>query len=190
MTPLYSDADRARAIRKFIFARSKASVQVNSYEGIKDYLEEQRVEILCKLKKSGRYTKNSWSPPTHYYTEQDAKTYFEWLISVVTGTIDSSSDVYKKAINQLFMFIFNIDDTVDADEQVSLLTPYSLDEEIGNLDEKISQIRKKVEHMNEQIVNALEKILNWQQKYQPYLDRMVKDQDSAEKVLKGKRSTK
>ena len=190
MIPLYSDADRSIAIRKFIFARSKNLAQINSYKGIKDYLEEQRVPIMCKLKKSGIYRENAYSELTRHYTEGDAKIYFEWLISVATGTRDASSETRKKAINQLFMFIFDTDNTVSADEQVTLLTPYSLGGELADFDTKISEVQKKVNRMNEQILDALKKIMDWKQKYQPYLDRIVKDQNILEKALNGNGNNK
>ena len=179
MTSLYSDKDKTTAIRKFIFARSKNFARIDSFTGIKECIAEGRIKLLQPLKMSGSYSESSYPYKTvYYYTEGDAQTYFEWLISVVAGTEDVSvpEEVFKKALNQLFMFIFGISGTLHS--QVELLTPYSLDEHLADFKEKISLVEKKVDRINEQIVNTLEKIIDWQQKYQPYLNKLVKDQDS------------
>jgi len=185
MTALYSDDDRKRAISNFMFARSKKLAQIKSYNIIREYIEGQRVEMLCELEKSEKRTRRTYPYDviSVHYTVDDAQVYFEWLISVANGTRKVSDETFKKVINQLFMFIFGLDN-LNAQPKVTLLKPYSLDEELAKFDAKISGVQKKVNRMNEQILDALKKIMDWKQKYQPYLDRMIKDQDSVEKALK------
>jgi len=176
---LYSDYDKRVAIRNFVFARSKKLAQIKSYYKIRDYLEEGRINILCELKKSGKNKRDTYpyNIISRFYTVEDAQVYFEWLISVANGTRKVTDDLFTKTINQLFMFIFGLDN-LDANPKVTLLEPYSLDEEFTNIDEKISKVQNKVNLMDKNILDALQKILDWKQHYEPYLERIKKDQDS------------
>lgn len=176
---LYSDNDRKTAIRNFIFARSKKLAKIQSYYVIKDCLNDDKVEILCKLNKSGvnRSQYYPYKVISQYYTDKDARSYFDWLISVADGTRIKSKEVFKKAINQLYMFIFGLDN-FEASSTITLLKPFSIDETLVDFENKLSNFDKKINRMNNQILDALQKIIDWQQKYQPYLDRTKKDQDS------------
>jgi len=181
MTRLYSDKDKATAVRNFIYARSNGQAEISDFSEIADYMEKGWVTLLHPISKSGKY--ETYTTTEWYYNQKDAETYFEWLISVVAGTEDKtvSEEVFKKAVNQLFMFLFGISGTLAS--KVELLTPYSLDEQLIEFD-------KKVDRMNEQIVEALERIMAWQQKYQPYLDRLAKEQESIENALDRKAKDK
>lgn len=185
MTGLYSLEDKKRAIRKFIFAKSKKLAKIINYNPIRECLEEERINPLFNIKKSGKKYASSWDTnPSLYYTVDDAQTYFQWLISVVTESVEVSEGTIKKAINQLFIFLFILDGTLDVHQQTALLTPYSLDEELEKLCNRISNFENKLKRMDVEIIDVLNKIMKWQQKYQSYLDRMKREQDSFDNALK------
>ncbi len=184
MTPLYSDTDKAVAIRKFMYARSMGQSGINSYEGIQQSIAAERIELLHAVPKSGSYQANYSSKTTYYYTEGDAQVYFEWLMSAVAGTEEVSEEVSKKAINQIFKFLFTVAGTLSNRAQTELLTPYSLDEEIKEVTQKISEVEKKVDYMNGKILDALERIGNWQKTYQSCLDELKREHQERKKIAK------
>jgi len=190
MSPLYSDKDKAEAIEKFIYARSKKLATINNYTPITNCIAEGRIKLLLSLEKSGsslagRYP---YEKMIFHYTDSDARIYVEQLISIVSGTEEDavSEEIFKKAVNQLFMFIFGLTGTLQS--SVELLAPYSLDKRLVIFQEQISVVEKRVDHMDEQIMDTLEKILKWQKEYQPDLDDMKKERkerDDIAKSLKG-----
>lgn len=189
MSTLYSDTDKIIAIRKFIHARSNKNAIIADYSPIREYIATGRITLLCKLAKSGSYTQSSYPyEKVYYYSDADAKTYVEWLISALNDTLDTpvTEEIFKKAVNQLHMFVFSLSGTLKSN--VDLLQPYSLDEHLKELKEKILSVDAKVERMNDKIITALERTQRWQKMYEPYLDELKKEHDernTIEKSLKG-----
>jgi hypothetical protein len=153
MNPLYSDKDRETAIRKFVYVRSIKQAGIADYSPITSCIANERIKLLCEVAKTGYYKKTMYPYETvYYYSDKDALTYFEWLISVVSGTQEGvvSQETFTKAVNQLFLFIFGLTGTLTS--KVDLLEPYSLDEHLTELKERIFRVDTKVDHMNEKMV--------------------------------------
>jgi hypothetical protein len=186
MNPFYSDSDKVKAVEKFIYARSIRKAFISTYKPIKECLVDGRIKTLTATTKSGQHTESTYPyKKSFYYTDGDAQSYFERLVAIVSGTEEEavSEELFKKAVNQLFMFIFGLSGTLQS--TVDLLESLSLDEKT-KLENQIVLVDKKVDHIDEQIVTALETIIRWQQKYQPYLNKLAKDQQNLEKALRGK----
>jgi hypothetical protein len=206
MNALYTDEQKKAVIARFIYERGNENATIYNYSPITECMNKKRIALLCALNKSGsKY--DSFHNVILFYTDDDAQTYVEWLISAVSGTIEESitENMFKRAVNQLFMFLFNLSGTLHS--EVDLLTPCQVNDELearlkgydtqlASLElhmnvarEKIKQDETRVDHMNDKIITALDTIQKWQQVYQPYLDDLKNEREAAsnlEKSLKGR----
>jgi hypothetical protein len=181
--------DKEIVMRKFLHARSLKGANIVDYAPITDYMKSTAATLLYDIPKTGHYDSPHYPyNRTYYYCDADAKTYVEWLISVISDTEDTpiSTELYEKAINQLYKFLFVFSGTMTS--KVSLLEPYSIDEYLGEFKQSVEVLDKKVDCMNNKIMDALEKILNWKNTYDPYLIELKAERNAAsrlEKSLKG-----
>lgn len=202
MSPLYTDDQKKAVVARFIYERGNKKADIVDYAPIKDCITEKRITLLYALAKSGSQF-DSLHNIIRFYTNGDAQTYVEWLISAISGTLEEpvTEDVFKKAVNQLFMFLFNLSGTLQSN--VDLFVPCRVNDELeeklkgydkslSSLDlhmniarERIKQTEARVDRMNEQIIDALEKIGKWQKEYQPYLDDLKTEQEKIGKAFKG-----
>lgn len=203
MSSLYSDEDKERVVKNFLYARSIKKAWIEDFKPIMDYMEN-KMTLLVKIEKTGinviDYTR------VKAYSEYDANLYFEWLISAVSGTlpIPVDEECYKRAINHIFFFIFTLDGVLHSD--VDLFEPCKIDDilevRLRKQDERLSSLEinmniakeiikrsnREIDRVNEKIVKTLERILDWEQFYKPYLDQLVeqnKEANNIEKSLSG-----
>jgi hypothetical protein len=180
---LYSDKEKEIAIRKFIYAQSNKQAGIADFSPITDCIANKRVTLLYNLPKTDSITGSHYPyTKTYYYGDYDAQTYFGWLLSAVSGTGDNpvTEEVFKKAINQLFMFIFGLPGTLVS--KVDLLEPYSIDKELIEFRQTIGLLDNKVDRMNDKIVKALERIQQWQKMYQSHLDELKQEHEERDKL--------
>jgi hypothetical protein len=196
--PLISIEERNQTIRNFIVARYQGLAKIGSYQTIVPYLSGKRIKILCPLEMSGRETHRrqvqepSYAYPheeisvTKFYNEGDAKTYFEWLVSVVTVPEKFSETIVKEANDQLFQFIHVMRDNIQMDKNVQLIAPYDWQALFTSFDERLTDMQRILAKGEKDIVETLSMILLWIKKYGPVLDAL----ENERKELFGARKKK
>jgi hypothetical protein len=140
--------------------------------------------MLCKLAPSGRDSiLDSMSFKTGryeiYYTDGDAQTYWEWLVSVVNGTMheDLTGDIIKQANDQLFHFIHIMQnsDAIKIDQNVQMIAPYDWQNLFLSFDKELVEIRNTVDRHDKEIVNILKSVLESLKKNKELLQTLQKE---------------
>jgi hypothetical protein len=161
-------------------ARYQKRAKIISYGNLVPYLNEDKIKILCDLKKSGRtpVSQSSYGE-TNYrsvFSESDAETYFEWLIATVTGSKeDASENLIKQANDQLFQFIDILGDKLFIERTVRLLDQYDWGWLFASFDKRLAEMRNIIDKGDKDITETLSNILMWMKKYDPILDTMDKE---------------
>ena len=165
MKPLFSEEEKKQAVRTFLIALRHRRAKITSYIDIKDRLNSGRMNILCKLDKSGqdklidKYSLQSVKVGDPYYAPNDAKVYFEWLDSAVSGTLSDSigDDLIKAANDQLFNFIQVMQQSgnVEIDSKIQMIEPYDWQKIFTSFDERLTDIQKIIDKGNKDITEVL-----------------------------------
>jgi hypothetical protein len=166
MKPLFSDDERIKAVKNFVVARYQGLAKIISFMTIVPYLNENRIEMLKPLRKSGLGAME--------YASADAQEYFEWLVAVVTGAEDASQDIVKQANDQLFQFIYVMRDSIQMDRNVQLLTPYNWQALFTSFDERLTDMQRIIDRGDKDIVEVLKPILEMMKRNTKLLDALQK----------------
>ena len=177
MKPIYSDEERNKIVRNFIMARYEGLVKIRSFGAIVPYLEERRVKLLYDLGQSGfiLVTESYKDTPKKYYIESDAKEYFDWLTSIVTGAQNAPESAIKEANDQLFIFILALRNDTDIKDRVKLIEPYNWERDLNLIAERLVTFQEKTDKRDKDITAVLSSILIWMKKYNPTLNAVTKD---------------
>ncbi len=105
MKPIDSPQDRAITVRAFINARYNKLVRITDYSPMVTYLNGKHIEVLYEklpktATKQGKWVstgyRDGYYEAIHIYDANDAEMYFEWLISTVQGSQNSSDEIRAK----------------------------------------------------------------------------------------------
>jgi hypothetical protein len=178
--PIFSNEERIQAVKNFVVARYNHQAKISSFERIAPYLNEGRIELLCELKWSG-YGESIYDASGNFrghkriFDKDDAKTYFEWLIAVVTGAENVTENTVKHANDQLFQFIHVLGDSVYMEKNVQLVSPYDWQELFSSFDKRLAEMENTIDKADKDIVATLKLILEWMRKYDPLLSTLDKE---------------
>ena len=192
MKPLFSDEQRIQAVRNFLVACQQKKARIINYGDIRSDLNSERVEILRKLAKSGKdeilvsglYHTGQYNT---FYTTGDAQVYYEWLISVVSGTRQGIADeVIKKAIDQLFHFIqiMQNSNTIEIEKNVQLIAPYDWQKLFTSFDERLTDMQRIIDKSDKDTIEILKTLLQYMKENKTLLKTLCAD--SEELFGKGK----
>jgi len=185
MESILSNQDRSVAVRNFMHAKFQGNVKITSFSPLTEHIEKKRVELLYELEKSGKkYAEYTSYVIGYYYTNEDAETYFDWLIAVITGVKKVSKDVIGKAIDQLFFFIYLLRDDMVFKQHIELVMPYEWEDKLSTFEKKLTNIHNRLDKRDKDITDILGKINNWMQYYGAVLDEIKKEQKQLKKVRK------
>jgi hypothetical protein len=162
--PLFSDEEKVQFVRNFLIACKNNEAKIQSYKEVANYLNADRIKMLCKVPKTG-HTEPSYGNVWRHvdsYENVDGKTYFEWLVGVVSGTEHESvtEETIKKANDQLFHFIQIMEnaDDIRMDKNVQLMAPYDWQKLFLSFDKELIEIKNTVERHDKEIVDVLKSI--------------------------------
>ena len=95
MKPLFSEEEKIQAVRTFLIALQHKKARITSYLAIRNRINSGQVVVLCKLNKSEKTNEFDYqaSKYIYCYSDADAKVYFEWLVSAVSGTLPDAIGV-------------------------------------------------------------------------------------------------
>jgi len=210
MTPMYSKEDRNAIIRGFIALRGKGEVPISDFRPLVRYLNDAKIKKLCFLKPASM-DEVKINGETNYlpvYDEENAEDYFNWLITTISIGETVTEKEMDEAQKQLFLFIFALRDRMHTDLDIFLKVRFEWQDRIDAFDRSLTDLKQSFdnsEHYNDRkhdelsenieaetqkITGVLERIRNWQEEYQPYLNRLKKEQEGLEKALKGVQSGK
>jgi hypothetical protein len=114
------------------------------------------------------------------FNEDDAKTYFEWLMATVTGSKSNTPQIVQEANNQLFQFIDVLGDAIEMEKTMQLVTPYDWEALFTSFGERLTEMQKIIIKGENDVAETLSKILLWIEKYSPTLDAI---EDERQKLL-------
>ena len=181
MKPLFSDEERRQTVRNLIVARYHNQAQISSFDRLVHYLNENRVEVLCGLEKSGEkpvFDKHDYLiRHDPIYDETDAETYFEWLVAVVTGAEKTQENIVEQANDQLFQFIHVLGDDIEIDKGVQLLAPYDWQKLFFSFDERLTEMQRIIDRGDKEITEVLKSILQMVRKNVAFLDILCKESE-------------
>lgn len=186
MKPIFSDEERVQAVRNYLVACHRKKARIVSYNVIKDYLTSSRVKILSKLIPSGRneiadrygYGTGQYKI---FYTDKDAQVYYEWLISVVNGTMQEgiTEDIIKQANNQLFHFIHIMQNSgsIQVDQNVEMIAPYDWQNLFTSFDERLTDMQRIIDRGDKSIIEVLKPLLELMKKNTKLLDTLRRENE-------------
>lgn len=182
MKPLFSNEERCQAVKNFIVARYHNQAKITSFSPLVPYLNESRVIILCKLKKSRqgnaiRDAFGNFKGYERFYTETDSETYFEWLVAVVTGAENVQEAIVKQANDQLFQFIHVLGDNIQKEKNVQLLAPYDWQKLFMSFDERLTDMQRIIDKGDKDIAEVLKSILQMIKKNITLLEILCKESE-------------
>jgi hypothetical protein len=173
---LFSEQDRTTTVKNFISARYQGRVKVQSWIGVQSYLNGNRVKLLLKIEPTEPFKHDIYGAPIAYrLSEYQAMRYFEWLIHIVSGAIEAQEDIVKEAINQLFIFIHVLRDSLAIDNQVTLMAPYNWEDKLVSFENQIADLKATMEKRDEKFTYIITRMYDWMKKFGPILDELEKD---------------
>jgi hypothetical protein len=175
MKPIYTDEDRAQAVRNFIAARYQGLAKIRDYSPVTSYMKEKRIKLLYEVAASGIKVDSHYNAIGKFFIDSDAEKYFEWLVSVVTGAENVSEGVIKQAIDQLFIFILTMRDGIDIDKRVKLVEAYDWEQKLDLIAKVLLEFRESTEKRDQKITDILRLIFDWMKQYRLVLDEVKKD---------------
>lgn len=172
-----SDSERKQAVRNFIVSSYHNQIHIRTYHRLAMFLTDDRIVLLCPLKKSGKenYYEDSQYKTKYWYTDEDAEKYFEWLIAVVNGTENAKVDVEKQAYDQLFRLLYVMREDMQRDKNVELIAPYDWQKLFHSFDMELVDIMNTVDRHDKDIVKILTSILELLKKNATLLEAIQKD---------------
>lgn len=182
MKPIFSDEERAQAVKNFIVARYHKQAKITDFNALVSYLNDGGIKVLCGLQKSGK-------TPVHgdavgyvttmrsVFTEGDAKVYFEWLVSAASGGREVPEDIVKQANNQLFQIIHILGDQIHMEKSVQLLYPYDWKDLFSSFDQRLTEMRKMIDKGDKDIIDVLKPILEFMKRNTKLLDALQKENE-------------
>ncbi len=210
MKPIYSEEDRHKIVMNFITLRGQGRIPIMDFSPLIPYFDD--IKPLREIKKTMSYANRyslystgspSNQPETFFYSSDDAQGYFNWLIWIITVDEKATDEIRKEAVNQLFLFIFALRDKIRVNLDDFLKVRFVWERRVITLKNALKDVKEKVEYNEkcgeagladlkddveketEKISSVLERIGNWQKEYQPYLDKLKKEQEGIDKVLRG-----
>jgi hypothetical protein len=179
MKPLFSEEEKAQAVRTFLIACYHKKAEINGYSEIAKYLNSNRVSILYPIQKSGTYKNGKYIGPHATYTEKDAQDYYEGLVSIVSDTTieTHSAEMIKDANNQLFHFIHMMQnaDEVSIDNKVQMIAPYDWMNLFAGWDKVLINMKNDIKNRDNEITDILKSILQLLKQNRVFLETMQKD---------------
>lgn len=185
MKPVFSEEEKIQAVRIFLIALRHKKAKITNYWDIAFRLNSGRVKPLCELKKSGQETRynriyekmeNVGDPS---YTSDDGHIYFEWLVSVVSGTLPDVIDdaLVKRANDQLFDFIqvFQQSGNIEMDSSVQMIEPYDWQKLFSSFDERLTNMQKIIDKGDKDIIEVLKPLLQLMKENKTLLKKLSKD---------------
>lgn len=181
MKPIFSDENRAEAVKTFIIARINKQAKITSYSRLVPYLEKGGIGLLFKLEMSGRKSIpdaygniREWS---HFFDESDAERYFEWLVATISGTKESSDEIMKKANDQLFRILDILGDHIQFTKAVQLVAPYDWQALFTSFDERLTEMKNIIDQGDKSIIDVLNPILEFMKKNTKLLESLQKENE-------------
>jgi hypothetical protein len=161
--PAFSEDEKIYTVRTLLAAIKENHAKIIDYSSLTKFLNDDRIKILCGLKKSGttRIYKNSYDyKDVECYNNYDAEKYFEWLKAVISGTETEgvNENIIKQANNQLFRFIDILGENLQKDENVQLIEPYDWQSLFTSFDERLIDIQNIIDKGNRDITEVLKGI--------------------------------
>lgn len=181
MTPSLSDEQRSTTVMDFITYYINGKVKITDYIPLTWYLNDKDIKMLANMKPTGvetnivggHYIKTS----TGLYTENDAKKYFDWLMSVVAGSIKASEEITNEASDQLFSLLFMMRDKIQITKETQLLAPYDWQALFTSFDKRLTDMRNIIDKGDKDIIEVLKPILEMMKRNTKLLDALQKENE-------------
>jgi hypothetical protein len=180
--PLFSDEEKAQAVRTFLVACHNKKARITNYIEIAKYLNGDRVAMLYPVEKSGSSTYDDYGNyvGSHAtYTVQDAQEYYEALVSIVSDTsfLNVTDDMVKKANNQIFHFIHVMQTAghISMDDKIQMIEPYDWQKLFLSFDKDLVDIRNIVDRHDNEIAKILKSVLDYLKQNKKLLDALQED---------------
>ena len=166
MKPIFSEEEKIQAVRTFLIALQHNKVKINSYRDVTYRLNSGEIRILTEISKSGL---ESIRVPyrgvesVSCYSDADARLYFEWLVSAVSGTLPISiiDALIKSANDQLFRLIqvMQQSNSVLVDSKIQMIEPYDWQVLFTSFDERLMEMQRIIDKRDKDIMEFLQTML-------------------------------
>jgi hypothetical protein len=169
VTPVFSYSKKLEICKIFIESKWNFSTLnplkqiigaglVTPMEELKDFRSSQQVNV-------GYYAKTE-----KFYSDFDAKHYFDWLIGIVAGLEDAPIAVFKKAVEQLSAFIYHMRPytTIEKDP---FATP-TIQVEIAAMRDELAKLNEGLQQRDDEIVKELTRLNDFLDKYESLFDSL------------------
>jgi hypothetical protein len=154
-----STQDKATTVDIFISGLLNKTAKVTDYSPMTRYLNGKHIEVLYeRLPKTGegqQYVKTGVGVGGYVqvpsYGNIDSEMYFEWLISIVRGYVESTEELRNKAQNQLCRLILILADSTTWKDGYVLAKPYDWVSKLKAFEEDISEeIKVEIKEISSQ----------------------------------------
>jgi len=167
-TPVFSYPKKLETCR--IFIESKWSF--SSLVPLKRIIDVGLVVPMEALRdfRSERPRAGYISGTEKYYSEFDAKSYFDWLVGIVAGLEDAPRAVFKNAVEQLSTFIYHMRPYTVIDRD-PFATP-AVEVEIATMRGQLAKLSEGLEQRDDDIVKELTRLNDFLDKYESLFDSL------------------
>ena len=174
--PIYNFAEKLQVCSAFI--RSKSTF--NALGPLKRVVDLKFVIPMEDLRDFRSTYQDAYLRPYKDYSDDGVKEDFDWLVGIVAGLEDAKPDVFRKAVEQLFTFIYHMRRYTLTDKEPFAVTP--IEGRLDQISEQISELISQLEDRDKKITDVIEKLLLLIKTYGPTLN--TADQYFADKVKK------
>jgi hypothetical protein len=150
---------RQQTVRNFIIACLNNQARIKSFETLTSFLNNDRINLIFKLKQSGKHTDGYGRILETFYTNADAEMYFEWLVAVVNETEEATDDLRKKATDQLFRFLYLMRDDIERSKNYQVIEPYDWQRLFMSFDERLTDMQRIIDKGDKDTIAVLKSLL-------------------------------
>lgn len=212
MPSFSSYQDRKEKVHKFITAYQSKVAAIVSFEGLARYFDTSTVVGIPPYDQTepfdGRRLGGPPLPSLNPMPADEAKSYFDYLMALVSGTqplppqpkppdqsdlielhfrgspvVAEPVDWLRIAIDQFYGIILAI--TPDIVYKYDIYALPNWEQKFGAIEKKLHDSHKLSEERWQKILTAVERLVDWLKEYQPILDEAGKDYAEKAKKLRG-----